>query len=299
MDFNFLYDILDARQIKESEPMSRHTTFGIGGPADYFLLPASKEELCAVVRETEARGVPLTVMGGGANLLVRDKGIRGVVVCTSRMQNIAVSGNKICAEAGVSTVRTAREACKAGLSGMEFAGGIPGTLGGAAYMNAGAYGGEMSQIVSEITSCDMKGRLHHYYGHELEYSYRHSLFMSNHEIIVDITLDMTPAHKDVIKEKMDEYNSRRKAKQPLQDRSAGSTFKRPTGHFVGQMLEYLGLKGFAVGDAQVSTKHAGFLVNKGNASCNDMLNLISEIQTRVKAEFDVDIEPEVRIIGEE
>ena len=180
MDFNFLYDILDARQIKESEPMSRHTTFGIGGPADYFLLPASKEELCAVVRETEARGVPLTVMGGGANLLVRDKGIRGVVVCTSRMQNIAVSGNRICAEAGVSTVRTAREACKAGLSGMEFAGGIPGTLGGAAYMNAGAYGGEMSQIVSEITSCDMKGRLHHYYGHELEYSYRHSLFMSNH-----------------------------------------------------------------------------------------------------------------------
>lgn len=299
MDFNFLYDILDDRQIKELEPMSRHTTFGIGGPADFFLLPASKDELCEVVKETKSRGIPLTVMGGGANLLVRDKGIRGIVVCTSRMQKISVNGNRICAEAGVSTVRTAREACKAGLSGMEFAGGIPGTLGGAAYMNAGAYGGEMSQIVAEITSCDMEGHLHHYHGHELEYSYRHSLFMNNHEIIVDVTLAMTPAPKDVIKEKMDEYNSRRKEKQPLQDRSAGSTFKRPTGHFVGQMLETLGLKGFAVGDAQVSTKHAGFLVNKGNASCNDMLHLISEIQTRVKTEFDVDIEPEVRIIGEE
>ena len=134
MDFNFLYDILDDRQIKELEPMSRHTTFGIGGPADFFLLPASKDELCEVVRETKSRGIPLTVMGGGANLLVRDKGIRGIVVCTSRMQKIAVNGNRICAEAGVSTVRTAREACKAGLSGMEFAGGIPGTLGGAAYM---------------------------------------------------------------------------------------------------------------------------------------------------------------------
>lgn len=299
MNFNLFKNILNTNQIKLSEPMSRHTTLGIGGPADCLVLPNTREELSQVVHILSKGKIPFIVIGGGANLLVRDKGIRGVVLVTSRMQQVNKVDNTLIVEAGVSTVRTAAIALQYGLSGLEFASGIPGTIGGAAYMNAGAYGGEMSQVVTGITSCDREGIFHRYEGDEIRYAYRHSAFMDNHEIIIEVSISLQPATTTSIKMKMDDFNTRRRNKQPLDAKSAGSTFKRPEGHYVGHMIESLGLKGFSVGDASVSTKHAGFLINKGKASCKDMLHLIEEIQYRVKERYNVDIETEVRIIGEQ
>ena len=244
--------VLGENQIKINEPMSRHTTFGIGGPADCFLIPKTAEELCIVTRLAYKYGMPVFVLGGGANLLVRDKGIRGVVIFTGRLQKIEQNDNLLKVSSGVSTAQAARAAYDSGLSGMEFASGIPGTIGGAAYMNAGAYGGEMSKIIVSATTCDRKGDLITYDSRDIRYSYRHSLFMENGEVIVDITLSLKPGNKKDIKALMDDLNNRRRTKQPLEKRSAGSTFKRPDGHFVGQMIEELGLKGFAVGDAAVS-----------------------------------------------
>lgn len=299
MNFNLFKNILNTNQIKLSEPMSRHTTLGIGGPADCLVLPNTREELSPVVHILSKEKIPFIVIGGGANLLVRDKGIRGVVLVTSRMQQVNKVDNTLIVEAGVSTIRTAAIALQYGLSGLEFASGIPGTIGGAAYMNAGAYGGEMSQVVTGITSCDREGIFHRYEGDEIRYAYRHSAFMDNHEIIIEVSISLQPATTTSIKMKMDDFNTRRRNKQPLDAKSAGSTFKRPEGHYVGHMIESLGLKGFSVGDASVSTKHAGFLINKGKASCKDMLHLIEEIQYRVKERYNVDIETEVRIIGEQ
>lgn len=299
MNFNLFKNILNTNQIKLSEPMSRHTTLGIGGPADCLVLPNTREELSQVVHILSKGKIPFIVIGGGANLLVRDKGIRGVVLVTSRMQQVNKVDNTLIVEAGVSTIRTAAIALQYGLSGLEFASGIPGTIGGAAYMNAGAYGGEMSQVVTGITSCDREGIFHRYEGDEIRYAYRHSAFMDNHEIIIEVSISLQPATTTSIKMKMDDFNTRRRNKQPLDAKSAGSTFTRPEGHYVGHMIESLGLKGFSVGDASVSTKHAGFLINKGKASCKDMLHLIEEIQYRVKERYNVDIETEVRIIGEQ
>lgn len=299
MNFNLFKNILNTNQIKLSEPMSRHTTLGIGGPADCLVLPNTREELSQVVHILSKEKIPFIVIGGGANLLVRDKGIRGVVLVTSRMQQVNKVDNTLIVEAGVSTIRTAAIALQYGLSGLEFASGIPGTIGGAAYMNAGAYGGGMSQVVTGITSCDREGIFHRYEGDEIRYAYRHSAFMDNHEIIIEVSISLQPATTTSIKMKMDDFNTRRRNKQPLDAKSAGSTFKRPEGHYVGHMIESLGLKGFSVGDASVSTKHAGFLINKGKASCKDMLHLIEEIQYRVKERYNVDIETEVRIIGEQ
>lgn len=297
-NFDSFLHVLKKEQIRLAEPMSRHTTFGIGGPADCFLTPATEEEMRAVFHIIHEEGLPFFVLGGGANLLVRDKGIRGVVIFTGRLQSIRQEGNRVIAGSGVSTAKAARFALDAGLSGMEFASGIPGSVGGAAFMNAGAYGGEMSKIVVSATTCDGAGRFHTYNKEEIGYAYRHSLFMDRPETILSITFALTPGDPAEIKRQMDDFNARRHEKQPLEARSAGSTFKRPTGHFVGAMIEELGLKGFAMGEAAVSDKHAGFLINKGGASCADMLALIHEVQRRVKERFGVDLEPEVQIIGE-
>ena len=279
-------NVLRENQIKIDEPMSRHTTFGIGGPADCFLMPETAEELCIITRLAYKNHFSLFVLGGGANLLVRDKGIRGVVVFTGRLHQIEQKDNLLKVSSGVSTVAAARAALSFGLSGMEFASGIPGSIGGAAYMNAGAYGGEMAKIIVSATTCDMKGDLIVHHIKDLGYGYRQSPFMDNKEVIVDITLNLKAGNEKDIKALMDDLNQRRRDKQPLDKKSAGSTFKRPTGHFVGQMIEELGLKGLSVGDAQVSTKHAGFLINNGHAKCEDMLSLIHEIQHRVKDAYD-------------
>lgn len=296
--FDRFSEILKESQIRFGEPMSRHTTFGIGGPADCFLTPETESEMQAVMRVIQEERLPFFVLGGGANLLVRDKGIRGVVISTSRLQGLRRDGNHVIAGSGVSTVRAARFAQEEGLSGMEFASGIPGTVGGAAFMNAGAYGGEMSKIIVSALTCDDMGNFHTYSKEDIAYEYRHSLFMDDPQAILSITYELVPDDKQEIKARMDEFNRRRHEKQPLDARSAGSTFKRPEGHFVGAMIEELGLKGFSMGEAAVSEKHAGFLINKGGASCEDMLMLIREVQRQVKARFGVDLEPEVQIIGE-
>lgn len=288
---------LSDRQIRINEPMRRHTTFGIGGPADCFLLPESVEELQQVCRIISDHGLPLFILGGGANLLVRDGGIRGVVIATTHLGHLSRKGDVITACAGAPTVKTARFAQECGLSGMEFASGIPGSIGGAAYMNAGAYGGDMAGIITEAVTCDRKGILHRYDREELEYAYRHSLFMDNGEVIVSVSFRLKEGDPQEIKKQMEEFNSRRRSKQPLEFHSAGSTFKRPEGHYVGEMIEHLGLKGFSVGEAQVSEKHAGFLINRGHATCEDVLALMAEVQRRVKERYHVDIEPEVQIVG--
>lgn len=297
-NFDSFLQVLKKEQIRLAEPMSRHTTFGIGGPADCFLTPGTEEEMRAVFHIIHEEGLPFFVLGGGANLLVRDKGIRGVVIFTGRLQSIRREGNAVIAGSGVSTARAARFALDEGLSGMEFASGIPGSVGGAAFMNAGAYGGEMSKIVVSATTCDGEGLFHTYNKEEIGYAYRHSLFMDQPETILSITFALTPGDPEEIRRRMEDFNARRHEKQPLEARSAGSTFKRPAGHFVGAMIEELGMKGFSMGEAAVSDKHAGFLINKGGASCADMLALIHEVQRRVKERFGVDLEPEVQIIGE-
>ena len=291
--------VLDSSQIRLNEPMSRHTTFGIGGKADCFLIPKTTEELCIIMRLAYKAGLPVFILGGGANLLVRDKGIRGAVIFTGRLHQIEQNGSFLKVSSGVSTAEAARAAYERGLSGMEFASGIPGTIGGAAYMNAGAYGGEMSKIIVSATACDSKGDMIFYEGGDIGYSYRHSLFMENGYVILDITLSLKPGNQKDIKALMDDLNDRRRTKQPLEKRSAGSTFKRPEGHFVGQMIEELGLKGYGVGDAQVSEKHAGFLINNGHASCEDMMRLIHHVQEKVKERYGVDLHTEVQIVGEE
>ena len=296
--YEIFSNILNENQIKLNEPMSKHTTFGIGGIADCFVQPETVSQLQQVVKILKKYNSPIFILGGGANLLVRDKGIRGVVISTVGLKNIECKGNKISVNSGVSIAKVAHFAAKNGLSGMEELSGIPGSIGGGVFMNAGAYGGEMSHIVENVTTCDFDGNLKEYSNFEIDYNYRHSVFMDNGDIIVNVTLTLKNGNINEIKQKINEYNSRRREKQPLDKRSAGSTFKRPKGHFVGKMIEELGLKGFSVGDAKVSTKHDGFLINDGNASCEDMLELIGEIQRRVKETYKVDLYTEVQVIGE-
>ena len=276
---------LRRNQIKLNEPMSRHTTFGIGGAADCFVMPETIEELQKVIVEVTKATVPFFILG--------------VVIYTGRLQSIIHEGNRLRVAAGVSTAKAAKTAMEHSLSGMEFAAGIPGTIGGAAYMNAGAYNGEMADIVVSVLSCNRNGQLSVYNKSKLHYDYRHSLFMENGEIIVEITVELAPGNIHDIEVMMEEFNRRRRMRQPLEKKSAGSTFKRPAGYFVGQMIEEMGLKGFAVGDAKVSMKHAGFLINDGHASCTDMMNLISEIKRRVFDGYGVELMTEVQIVGEE
>lgn len=296
---NLFSSCLREDQIHIDELMKKHTTFGIGGPADCFLTPETIDEFHQVIEIAHNHHVPIFVVGGGANLLVRDKGIRGTVIHTGAMQGIAQEGHSLRVLSGVPTVRVSQMAYHYGLTGMEFAAGIPGSIGGATYMNAGAYNGEMAQIVASVLSCNGKGDLIRREKKEISYGYRHSIFMDNKEVILEITLALLPGEPKTIKAKMDDFNHRRRTKQPLEKKSAGSTFKRPEGHFVGQMIEELHLKGFSVGDAQVSEKHAGFLINNGDARCDDMLQLIHEIQKRVHDAYGVELKPEVQIIGEE
>ena len=289
--------VLPTERIRRDEPMARHTTMGVGGPADWFLLPETAEELTALAQALLAADVPYFVLGGGANLLVHDKGIRGVVIAMNRLSGIDISGNKITALAGTSTAAVARAAYEAALSGLEFAAGIPGTIGGAAYMNAGAFGGEMVQVVRRITTLDEAGAQHMYDVSELSYTYRHSRFMEHSETIVSVEMALLPGNKETMAARMEEYRQKRRETQPS-DRSAGSPFKRPEGIAAAKLIDDLGLKGFSVGGAAVSEKHAGFVINRGHATCADVLAVMEEIRNRVQARYGILLEPEVRIVGE-
>ncbi len=285
-------------EVRLKEPMSCHTSFRTGGPADWFIIPDTPEELAAVISVCRRLDASWCVIGNGTNLLAGDLGYRGAIISMERFQKLEICGNRVSAGAGLLLSRLANGACKEGLAGMEFAAGIPGTVGGAVVMNAGAYGGEISRILESVTVLDEGGRLSRRQAEELELGYRTSRFQRTGEIVLEAEFLLVPGAQDEIRARMEELAKRRKEKQPLEYPSAGSTFKRPEGYFAGQLIEKAGLKGFCLGGAAVSEKHAGFVINKENATSADILALCEEVRRRVKENSGQDLELEVRLLGE-
>lgn len=296
---NKFCNCLGSDNVKQQEPMSRHTTFRIGGPADFYLCPHSTKEVQEIVEICKEEKLPYFVLGNGSNLLVSDKGYRGVVVqLWKNFSDITVKDCCIQAKAGALLSKVAAEALEAGLTGMEFASGIPGTIGGAAFMNAGAYGGEMKNIIKSVKVLDTQGEVLVLPKEELKMGYRTSIVKEKGYTVLSVELELTRGNQEEIRNTMEDLKERRTSKQPLEMPSAGSTFKRPEGYFAGKLIMDSGLRGFSVGGAQVSEKHCGFVVNKGGATAMDVLNLIREVQRKVKEQFGVDLETEVRFLGE-
>lgn len=288
------------KPLKTEEPMANHTSFHIGGPADVLAQPQSVAELQSLLKAAKELELTVTLIGNGSNLLVRDKGIRGLVIkLGNALKDIAVEGNMITFGSGVSLAMAAKKAASLGLSGMEFASGIPGSIGGAVYMNAGAYDGEMSMVVRQVEVLNLQGEVEVLKAESLDFSYRHSALQNSGLIVLSVTVELTAADQAAIEAKMADFNERRTSKQPLEMPSAGSMFKRPPGFFAGTLIDQSGLKGYTVGGAQVSTKHAGFVVNIGGAMAADVLQLIKDVQDKVYAGYGVHLEPEVMVIGEE
>lgn len=295
-----LLDILQAESVKFNEPLCNHTSFKIGGPADVLVLPRSLEDIKKVLAFAREKNIPCFILGLGSNVLVRDKGIRGIVIkLGNSLNHIEVAGCEIYAQAGVRLAALAKKAAEESLSGLEFAEGIPGSLGGAIFMNAGAYGGEIKDVLKEVYAVDQAGNFKTFYKPDMKWGYRYSIFQDNGYIILGAKLELKQGNRDEIIACMQELGRRRREKQPLDLPSAGSIFKRPEGYYVGPMLEELGLKGYRIGRAQVSDKHAGFIVNTGGATCEDVLKLIDYIKKRVKEAYNLDLEVEVKIVGEE
>lgn len=291
--------LLGEEKVRVNEPMDRHTTFRIGGPADYFLLPSSAEEVRGIIKICKEKELPYFILGNGSNLLVSDKGYRGVVIQLYRNYGeITVEKTTIRANAGALLSQIAAAAKNASLTGFEFAGGIPGTLGGAAVMNAGAYGGEMKDVLREVTVVTKEGEIVTIPAGELEMGYRTSLIKRTGYIVLEAVLDLEQGDQEEIKERMRELTEQRVSKQPLEYPSAGSTFKRPIGHFAGKLIMDAGLRGYQVGGAQVSEKHCGFVINKGGATAADVCRLMQDVQEKVNEQFSVMLEPEVKFLGE-
>ena len=294
-----LCEIVGTEQVLTDEPMKKHTTFRIGGPADYLVLPQKTEEIGEIVACCKKMNVPWYVMGNGSNLLVADQGVRGVVIQLLRNFNkIVVQQNKISAQAGAGNALIARQALDASLTGFEFAAGIPGTIGGAVVMNAGAYGGEMKDIITEVTVLDEQGKIQIIPVDKLELGYRTSIIARKGYIVLEVCLELNNGQADEIKSRMDELKEQRVTKQPLDYPSAGSTFKRPEGYFAGKLIMDAGLRGFTVGGAQISEKHCGFVINKGNATAQDVIDLMEETKKIVMEKFGVVLEPEVKRLGQ-
>ena len=285
-------------EIRTNEPMARHTSFRVGGPADRFMIPESEDELREAVLDCKKSGKSWYMIGNGSNLLVGDKGFRGTIISTERLAELEVQKNEniIIAGAGVMLSKLANTAAREKLTGMEFAAGIPGTVGGAVMMNAGAYGSEMKNVLLWADVMDQSGNVKRLKNGELELGYRTSCLERLGLFAVRAAFGLTQGDPETIRVQMEELAKKRKEKQPLEYPSAGSTFKRPEGHFAGKLIEDAGLKGASVGAAQVSEKHAGFLINRGGATCDDMLRLIELVQERVREQFGVELECEVRIV---
>lgn len=282
-----------------AEPMSGHTTFRTGGPADIFIMPKSLEEVKASIEILQKHHIPILVIGNGSNLLVSDKGIRGAVLhIGGRMSEISVDGETIYAQGGVLLSTLSAKAAENSLTGLEFASGIPGSLGGAVTMNAGAYGGEMKDVLVSADVLTKELEVKTILAEDLHLSYRHSVLPEKEYILLNATLRLKKGNLDEIRNKMKELGEQRREKQPLQFPSAGSTFKRPEGYFAGKLIQDADLKGKSIGGAQVSEKHAGFVINKGNATTQDILDLISFCQQTVFDKFGVSLETEVKIVGE-
>ncbi|MBO5088540.1 MAG: UDP-N-acetylmuramate dehydrogenase [Lachnospiraceae bacterium] len=297
---NELYRIVGEQNVQIEEPMSNHTTFRIGGPAQYFVTPQSTEELGQVVLLCNAEKMPYFVIGHGSNLLVSDKGMRCVVIqLYKNFEQFRIEGDRVYAQAGVMLCKLGQATKEASLTGFEFAAGIPGTLGGAVMMNAGAYGGEMKDIVEYVQLMDRDGNLIEKSCDEMDFSYRHSIVENGDYIVIGATLKLEPGNQAAIAARMEELAIARKTKQPLEFPSAGSTFKRPEGYFAGKLIMDAGLRGYQVGGAQVSEKHCGFVINKGGATAQDVLQLVADVKKKVYEEFQVELEPEVKMVGEE
>lgn len=285
-------------EIKKNIAMKNHTSFKIGGNADFFSEPASTEEIGALIEYAEKENIPYTIVGNGSNLLVGDKGIRGLVIKIDKsFGNAEVCDNIITAQSGILLSRLATIAFNKGLSGLEFASGIPGTLGGGIYMNAGAYGAEMKDIIKNITYLENEN-VKTINASNADFGYRHSIFTGKNAVILSAELELVHADRNEIKSKIEDLRQKRTSKQPLSMPSAGSTFKRPEGYFAGKLIEDAGLKGFSIGGAQVSEKHSGFVVNTGNATANDVICLIKHVQKTVYEKFGVNLETEVKFLGE-
>ena len=293
-----LQNVMGGSGIFMEEPMKKHTTFRVGGPADVLVQP-DETALAAILALCRRYHVSYSFIGNGSNLLVGDKGIRGVVIeMTDPMGNIEVHGTRITAQAGAMLSKIANTAASNGLGGMEFAAGIPGSVGGAVVMNAGAYGGEMKDIIEKVYVLDENGAQLELDRDALDLGYRHSCIPEKKYIVTKVVLELVPRNEAEIRSEMKELNEKRAEKQPLQYPSAGSTFKRPEGYFAGKLIMDAGLRGYQVGGAQVSEKHCGFVINKGDATAADICQLMRDVSDKVQAQFGVVLEPEVKMIGE-
>lgn len=286
-------------QILYNEPMKNHTSFKVGGPADIFIEPDDRAELVKAIKDLREQGVSYYIIGNGSNLLVSDKGLRGAVVkIGEKFGSVSINNDIITAESGVLLSTLSKMAAREGLTGMEFASGIPGSLGGAVTMNAGAYGGEMKDIVEWVEILDQDLNIKRLKNDEMKFMYRKSIIEPGKHIVLRCCIRLKKGNKDEIDNKMAELAEKRKSKQPLHLPSAGSTFKRPEGYFAGKLIEDAGLRGFSIGGAQVSTLHCGFVVNNGDATAKDVYDLIRHVQKTVFEKFNVMLEPEVKILGE-
>ena len=285
-------------ELREEEPMRDHTTFRIGGPARLMALPRTPEEACAVLRLAAEAGAAPFFLGNGSNLLVADSGYEGLVVKTAGMDRVRGEEGRLAAQCGIPLARLAVAALERGLTGLEFAHGIPGTLGGAVLMNAGAYGGEMVQVLAAVTYADERGERVTLPAGDCGLTYRHSLFSEHPEwLILEAELTLAPGEPEAVRARMEELARQRRAKQPLEWPSAGSTFKRPEGHFAAALIDQCGLKGVGIGGAQVSEKHAGFVINRGGATAGDVRRLMDLVRETVLRQTGVELEPEVRLLG--
>lgn len=292
-------DLLGEDRVFTEEAMSQHTTFKIGGPADYFLMPDKGEDVGRVIKICKEKEIPYFILGNGSNLLVGDGGYRGAVIQIYRnMSSVTVEGNEITAQAGALLSAVAAAAKNASLTGFEFAGGIPGTIGGAVVMNAGAYGGEMKDVLTEVTVMNAEGDIFTLPTEELELGYRTSIIKTAGYIVLEAKIRLKEGDPEVIRETMKDLTIRRTTKQPLEYPSAGSTFKRPEGYFAGKLIMDSGLRGFTHGGAQVSEKHCGFVINTGGATARDVCELMEHVQKTVYEKYNVKLEPEVKFLGD-
>ena len=295
-----LREQLPVLDLREWEPMDRHTTFRIGGRAELFCRPKGTEELRTVCRILKEKGVRPFVMGRGSNLLFGDGKLKGIVIQLAENQGEIehISPRELYAQSGATLVQLARTARDLGLSGLEFAGGIPGAVGGGIAMNAGAYGGEMKDVTAWVDVLDEQLEVRRLTPEDCDFSYRHSAFLDGEDIILGAAFRLTPESGEIISQRMEEYKAKRVATQPLNYPSAGSTFKRPASGIAAKMIDEAGLKGYTVGGAQVSEKHAGFVINRGGATCSDVLKLMDHVQAVVEERTGIRLEPEVRIVTE-
>lgn len=290
---------INEKHILLNEPMKNHTTFKIGGPADILVVPHTEEEIIFAITELRINGIPHYIMGKGSNILVKDKGYRGVIIkLLDGFSKLTTLESNIICDAGVLVEDAAKYALGKSLSGLEFAEGIPGTIGGAVCMNAGAYNGEFKNIVSEVKVLNDKNEIIILKNNELMFGYRTSKIQNDSMIVLNTTLKLRYDNHESIRSKMDEFHAMRIDKQPLEYPSAGSTFRRPEGYFVGKLINECGLKGHSIGGAKVSDKHGGFIINTGNATADDVLSLIEFIKSAVLKQFNVELHPEVKIVGE-